>query len=80
MIWSLFFVLLVFSTLSVQGELKCPAVDGADPVYIPHEDCTKFYECFNGVPILLECPDGMYFNPSKNVCDWPWRAGCQNSN
>ncbi|RZC36625.1 CBM 14 domain containing protein [Asbolus verrucosus] len=76
MICAAFFVLLAFATLSVQGGPSCPPVDGADPVYIPHEDCTKFYECSNGIPYLFDCPDELHFNPSKNVCDWPWRAGC----
>lgn len=57
----------------------CPAVDGTLPVYIPHEDCTKFYECSNGVPYLFNCPENLFFNPNLNVCDYIFRANCSGS-
>ena len=58
------------------GDPKCPAKDGKDSVYIPHEDCTKFWQCSNGVPYLFDCPANLHFNPTLNVCDWPEQAGC----
>ncbi|KAJ8925530.1 hypothetical protein NQ315_009369 [Exocentrus adspersus] len=58
----------------------CPAVDGAQPVYIPLPDCTQFCQCSNGLPWLHKCPDGLHFNPTLNVCDWPANAGCKNGN
>ena len=30
-----------------------------------------FYQCVNGVPVLMPCPEGLVFNPETNVCDWP---------
>jgi len=45
--------------------------------YFPNTcHCTKFFECSNGKFVSFNCPDGLHFNPRKNVCDWPYRAGC----
>jgi chitinase len=39
--------------------------------YIAHpDDCTKFYQCSNGVGTLNTCSTGTYFNPGANICDW----------
>ncbi|CAH1370514.1 hypothetical protein MTP99_012090 [Tenebrio molitor] len=81
MFYSLLVVLLACAAFSAEvGHRRCPPRDGAYPVYIPHRDCTKFYECSNGTPYLFDCPAGLHFNPRKNVCDWPWRAGCRTAN
>ncbi|KAJ3630925.1 hypothetical protein MTP99_012088 [Tenebrio molitor] len=64
---------------SGEGPDGCPAVDGKDSVYLPDEDCTVFWQCSNGVPILQKCPEGLHFNPTLNVCDWPDQAGCNGS-
>ncbi|XP_072751877.1 peritrophin-1-like [Anoplolepis gracilipes] len=52
---------------------------------LPHEtDCTKFYKCNWGFPILQDCPlafpgkkDRLHYNRRLQVCDWPWLAGCE---
>ncbi|KAJ8968420.1 hypothetical protein NQ314_002311 [Rhamnusium bicolor] len=60
-----------------RGSLShCPAVDGILPKYLPHKDCSKFWECSNGIPHQFGCPDGLHFNSDLNVCDWPEQAGC----
>lgn len=56
----------------------CPAVDGIDPVYFPHEsDCGKYYQCSMGEAVELTCPSGLYFNATSNVCDYPSTSGCE---
>nr|XP_022904659.1 chondroitin proteoglycan-2-like [Onthophagus taurus] len=56
----------------------CPEENGENVVLLPHEtDCNKFYKCDWGKPILQQCPDGLHFNPSLQVCDWPAEAGCE---
>ncbi len=57
---------------------ECPAVDPLDhTVLLPDPfDCSMFYSCSNGVPILMFCPDGLHFNAELDVCDWPQEAGC----
>ncbi|CAG0906776.1 unnamed protein product [Cyprideis torosa] len=42
--------------------------------YHPHPyDCTKFCQCDWGVPIEMDCPEGLVWNQDANpgpVCDW----------
>ena len=58
---------------------SCPAVDPLDhTVLLPNPaDCSSFFSCSNGVPILMHCPDGLHFNDKLDVCDWPQNAGCE---
>lgn len=44
--------------------------------YPDPEDCSKFYECFDGVPLHWECPNGLLFNPELLVCDWSDNVDC----
>ena len=39
-------------------------------------DCSTFFSCSDGVPILMHCPNGLHFNAELDVCDWPADAGC----
>ena len=61
------------------GDGRCPAVDPLNyTVLLPNpEDCSSFFSCSNGVPILMHCPDGLHFNDKLDVCDWPQDAGCE---
>ena len=34
-------------------------------------DAGSFYQFSNGVAVLQPCPEGMVFNPSLVVCDYP---------
>ncbi|MFG3430379.1 carbohydrate-binding module family 14 protein [Streptomyces californicus] len=63
------------STAAADVQL-CPAKDPLErPVYSPvGSSAAKFVECNKGVPVVLDCPKGLLFNPRLNVCDWPWRA------
>lgn len=50
---------------------------------IAHEsDCTKFYKCKVGQRLEQQCPfafsnQRLHYNRFEQVCDWPWRAGCE---
>ncbi|KAK9686834.1 Chitin binding Peritrophin-A domain [Popillia japonica] len=56
---------------------ECPEVDGEYVTLLPHEsDCTKFYICNGGTPVVAECQSGLLFNPNLLVCDYPESAGC----
>ncbi|CAG5034104.1 unnamed protein product [Parnassius apollo] len=49
----------------------------ADQYLIPHpDDCHLYYYCVGDLPVCMECPDGLQFNPSKHVCDYSEDAGC----
>ncbi len=39
-------------------------------------DCSTFYSCSGGVPILMFCPPGLLFNDKLDVCDWPQNVDC----
>jgi hypothetical protein len=61
----------------VRNIVQCPNNDNSEYVSLPHpEDCTSFFKCDWGQPILFHCPDGLHFNPTIQVCDWPHSAGC----
>ncbi|GJQ76556.1 hypothetical protein Trydic_g2254, partial [Trypoxylus dichotomus] len=80
----IFLVLLLQCLLPlVYGEPlgTCPVEDVGELVYLPDQsDCTQFFKCDNGVPVLFTCPDGLYFNPTINICDFPQDSGCDTSN
>lgn len=56
----------------------CGADDLYEGAYLPHPDCTLFYQCEHGIPHTLSCPPGLYFNAIENICDWPLDSGCVN--
>lgn len=58
-------------------EMKCPWPEPEDPVYFPHPtNCSLYYECSNGVPILEKCPPGLHWSPSQDICTFPQDAHC----
>ncbi|KAJ3659773.1 hypothetical protein Zmor_011446 [Zophobas morio] len=75
---AIFIFVAAFVAISTQTDPICPVPDGDNPIrYLPAEDCTKFYDCSDGTPVLYDCPDGLYFNPVLQVCDWPENSGCK---
>ncbi|GJQ76551.1 hypothetical protein Trydic_g2252, partial [Trypoxylus dichotomus] len=62
-------------TGGVVGE--CPAVNGLEDVLLPDIDnCAVFYKCDNGIPVLINCPDDLYFNSETDQCDFPANVNC----
>ncbi|KAJ3632189.1 hypothetical protein MTP99_009209 [Tenebrio molitor] len=72
---SLMFLFLTTFAI-IQGDPSCPETTGDDPVFLPASDCTQYYQCEGDIPQLMECPDGLHFNPTLSVCDWASEAGC----
>ena len=60
---------------------RCPAVNvNGSVIHLPHEyDCTKFYTCDWGLPILMSCPESLHWSVETNRCDWPLVAKCDES-
>lgn len=66
---------------------ECPARDPINTtIHLAHEnDCTKFYKCLAGRRTEQLCPlmweddpvKRLHFNRARQVCDWPWLAGCE---
>ncbi|XP_065562657.1 peritrophin-1-like [Artemia franciscana] len=56
---------------------ECPEVDGPYAFHLPHEsDCTMFYKCDRGTPVLQLCPHDLWYNAALQVCDRPELSGC----
>merc|ERR1712037_150704 len=48
-----------------------------DGIYPSEEDCSKFYQCANGIKYPdQDCPPGLLFNAELSVCDFPQNANC----
>ncbi|KAK2728131.1 hypothetical protein QYM36_008565 [Artemia franciscana] len=53
----------------------CRDILGYELVPSPY-NCSEFFVCWDGRTELRYCPDGLYFNPSLDVCDWPHNVPC----
>lgn len=58
--------------------LTCPpAEDNQRPTHLNHPtDCGKFYKCWDGEPVLMDCPDNTIWNPTVLYCDFPKNVRC----
>ncbi|XP_050359182.1 mucin-5AC-like isoform X25 [Nymphalis io] len=57
---------------------ECPS-DFDVVLKLPHEiDCDKYYNCSDGIKILLNCPTGKYFDMKLQNCDWSQNVDCAN--
>ncbi|XP_034943439.1 uncharacterized protein [Chelonus insularis] len=53
----------------------CPLMNSrTETVHLPHTNCQKFCKCNWGTPVVMDCPDNLHFNPTLQVCDWPFQA------
>jgi hypothetical protein len=60
------------------GDGFCPRQNGVYPSPDPSE-CGSFYSCLNGVGSLMQCADGLHFDPDIGTCVWARessRKGC----
>ncbi|KAL9704456.1 hypothetical protein quinque_007974 [Culex quinquefasciatus] len=55
---------------------QCPDGDGRMNQLMRHNDCTKFFSCFQGTICEFVCPIGLHFNERSKVCDKPEIAQC----
>jgi hypothetical protein len=74
--------LILFSLFSIflnaSSKVECPIAEEGLAIFVPHQnDCTKFYMCQGDIPILMSCPDGLYFNDKKNICNFPSAVQCK---
>merc|ERR1711962_848245 len=60
------------------NDVVCPESEDGFPVFLPHpSDCTKYYQCQEDWPILMECAPPLYFDPDLGVCNWSRFVDCQ---
>lgn len=58
-----------------QAPAICAAED-SDHTYIAHENCNQFYKCWDGLPVAMDCPENLFFNPKKDYCDFAINVDC----
>lgn len=44
--------------------------------YGDHFNCSRFFVCVFGLPVVQECSKGLYYNPQLGLCDWPKNTEC----
>ncbi|KAJ3664247.1 hypothetical protein Zmor_008431 [Zophobas morio] len=54
----------------------CPWPSPDRYLFVYPGDCTKYLECVYGEKVVMDCPDGLWFNPTLLVCDYPYHSGC----
>ena len=60
---------------------SCPIYDtNLNGLYPAADDCNYYYQCAHLVAFRRQCPNGLHFNPSLLICDWPQSAGCRGNN
>merc|ERR1711915_638717 len=69
------------STTTAIFDAVCPDNEDGFLDFVPHPfDCTKYYECAWGVPILMDCAPPLFFDPNLNICNWPDLVDCEQPN
>ena len=64
--------MMMFSSYSDGADPQCPFDDSGFTVLLPNpENCSTFFSCSNGVPILMYCPAGLVFNDELDTCEFP---------
>jgi Chitin binding Peritrophin-A domain len=64
------------------GEPDCVALANANPLkihqnYHPHEsDCNLYYQCSRYALVLMNCPEGLHFDRTYNICGRPHEVTC----
>ncbi|XP_018022216.1 zonadhesin [Hyalella azteca] len=70
------FIICAFAALASAADPCAPDCEGVQGSFPNPTDCTKYYQCAQGVAVPRTCPDGTYFNPTFSICDHPEDAGC----
>ena len=69
-----FKLLTVFLFLSIGSAYcklpECP--EGDEEALFPSDtNCSEYFQCVHGVPVVRECPDGLQWDKKNNICNWP---------
>ena len=62
--------ILLFMGLA-NSELTCPELDDGQTYRPSDTNCQEYFHCVNGVPVMRKCPDGLFWDPEKQFCNWP---------
>ena len=62
----------------VENAPECASFDPEEHTYVATDDCTRFFQCFDGTNWGENpCPEGLLFNEKIDVCDWPVDTVCR---
>ena len=70
------------SRTQAQTTFVCPTLAlGEDYHFLNPDNCAAFYKCTADVggtlkAVRQDCSSGLLFNPTINVCDWPYNVDC----
>ena len=76
------FVIAVGSNSAV-NEVKCPEwteqhLSESGTKFLPNPvDCSKFYVCVHSMPVEMNCPEGLWFDIERSICDYPKNVVCE---
>lgn len=57
--------------------ILCPVKDNKEIKYIASTvDCKRYYVCYHGKPVQLECASDLHWNDAKKQCDLADNANC----
>jgi len=55
----------------------CPHPASSDNPLFPNPDnCSQYFQCDNGIPVLVSCPPDLYYCSQLQSCTWPWDPNC----
>nr|XP_023024440.1 probable chitinase 10 [Leptinotarsa decemlineata] len=63
------------TTVNPHPDQDCPA-SGSKQIMYP-ADCSKYYQCENGIKELKDCPESLFFNINNGLCDFIDQTNCQ---
>ncbi|XP_033359996.1 peritrophin-1-like [Bombus vosnesenskii] len=63
---------LLVAFVSATPPPECPDESEEDVALFPNpDDCTSYYTCIRDQPLLMQCHQGLEYNPVLRICDWP---------
>lgn len=74
-----FIIFALFGLLpgNAKTDFRCPEEFG----YYQHpEDCSLYYVCVFGGPLLESCTGGLVYSHDLQTCDWPRNVACKTNN
>ncbi|CAL7950612.1 unnamed protein product [Xylocopa violacea] len=56
---------------------SCPVLDCEGIIRCPDQrNCSWYFQCENSIAVSKKCPDGLYYDPQNQICDYPGNVNC----
>ena len=56
--------------LEEEGSVRTLCKSGESQYYQHETNCSQFYHCQHGEPVVKFCDDPLLYNPEQHICDW----------